>query len=112
MRDATALCAMADSFLNWSLEFAGRRQTDMDGVFPLTSPLGQVSKSQLEDARRWWDEQGILDDGRPRICFVGSHSPLLILKRFIWPRKQKPMKQVPANLLFVVMVIPLLNCVQ
>jgi glycosyltransferase involved in cell wall biosynthesis len=75
MRDSTGLSAMADGFLDWALGFAQRERTDMDGVFPLTSPLGQVSASQLEEARQWWDEQGILDDGRTRFCFVGSHSP-------------------------------------
>ena len=75
MRDATGLSAMANGFLGWALEFAGRERTDMDGVFPLTSPKGQVSASQLDEARRWWDDQGILDDGRSRVCFVGSHSP-------------------------------------
>ena len=75
MRDATGLSAMADSFLDWACAVSGRKRTDMDGVFPLTSPSGQVSASQLADARRWWDQQGILNDGRPRVCFVGSHSP-------------------------------------
>lgn len=74
MRDATGLSAMANGFLDWTLRFAQRARTDMDGVFPLTSPLGQVSALQLEEARRWWDKQGILDDGRPPICFVGSLS--------------------------------------
>lgn len=75
MRDATGLSAMATGFLDWSLEFAKRARTDMDGVFPLTLPLGHVSVTQLEAAQRWWDEQGILNDGRLRVCFVGSHSP-------------------------------------
>ena len=80
MRDATGLSAMAKGFLDWALVVAARERTAMDGVFPLTSPLGQVSALQLEEARRWWDEQGILDDGRPRVCFVGSHSPAFDFK--------------------------------
>jgi len=75
IRDSTGMSAMANGFLDWALSFAKRERTDMDGVFPLTSPLGQVSASQLDEARRWWEGQGILDDGRPRVCFVGSHSP-------------------------------------
>ena len=80
MQDATGLCAMANGFLGWALKFAGREQTDMDGVFALTSPLGQVSPSELEEARRWWNEQGILDDGRVRVCFVGSHMSIFDFK--------------------------------
>jgi len=72
IKDSTGLSAMANDFLDWALEVAGRGRTEMDGVFPLTSPSGQVSASQLEEARRWWDEKGILDDGRPRLCFVGT----------------------------------------
>lgn len=72
MRDATGLSAMANGFVDWALGIAGRERTDMDGVFPLTSPSGKVSASQLGEARQWWDEQGILDDGRPRVCFVGT----------------------------------------
>ena len=80
MRDATGLSAMANGFLDWSLRFAQRARTEMDGVFPLTSPLGQVSDLQMETARRWWDGQGIEDDGRTRLCFVGSHSPAFDFK--------------------------------
>jgi len=74
MREATGLSAMASSFLDWTLVVAQRARTDRDGVFPLTSPLGQVSASQREAARRWWDDRGIKDNGCPRVCFVGSHS--------------------------------------
>ncbi|MEN6623928.1 MAG: glycosyltransferase [Smithella sp.] len=75
MRDVTGLSAMANGFLDWALDFSGRERTVMDGVFPLTFPIGQVSASQLDESRQWWDDQGILDDGRTRVCFVGSISP-------------------------------------
>jgi len=74
MQNATGISAMADGFLNWALVFAGRDRFNSDKVFPLTTPLGQVSESQMRDARQWWDAQGILADARPRFCFVGSHS--------------------------------------
>jgi glycosyltransferase involved in cell wall biosynthesis len=74
MRDAIGLSTMADSFLDWALGFAERERTYMDGVFPLTSAFGQVNALKLEEARLWWDQQGIEDDGRPSVCFVGSHS--------------------------------------
>jgi len=75
MRDASGISSMAEGFLNWALRFAQRDLTDNDGVFPLTAPTGQVSIFQLEEARRWWDSIGLPDNGRPRFCFVGSHSP-------------------------------------
>jgi glycosyltransferase involved in cell wall biosynthesis len=75
MREATALSAMADGFLQWAANFAGRSVNNFDRVVPLTMPVGQVSPIALEDAGRWWDQQGIEADGTHRICFVGSHSP-------------------------------------
>ncbi len=75
MRDATALSAMADGFLQWAAGFAGRSVSHLDQVVPLTVPTGQVSSVELEDAGCWWDQQGIKADGTQRIIFVGSHSP-------------------------------------
>lgn len=74
IREATGISSMANSFLDWAIKFARRGQSEKDGVFPLTSHLGKVSEEQLEEARRWWDNHGIFDDGRPKVCFVGSHS--------------------------------------
>jgi glycosyltransferase involved in cell wall biosynthesis len=75
MREATALSAMADSFLQWAVNFAGRKINHLDLVVPLTTPTGQVSAAELEEAGCWWDQQGIKSDGTQRIIFVGSHSP-------------------------------------
>ncbi len=72
MRDVTGLSSMSNGYLDWSSAFAGRSLKDADGIFPLTTPSGQVSAKDLEKARRWWDDHGVLDDGRPRVCFVGS----------------------------------------
>jgi SAM-dependent methyltransferase/glycosyltransferase involved in cell wall biosynthesis len=80
MRDATGLSAMANSFLDWALGIAERGRTENDGVFPLTSPIGQVSDKQLAIAKQWWDHRGIRDDGRPRISFVGSHMSIFDFK--------------------------------
>jgi glycosyltransferase involved in cell wall biosynthesis len=80
MLDASGIVTMADGFLEWALRFVGRKRAGLDGVFPLTSPSGQVSESSLKSARSWWDSQGIGDDGRPRVCFVGSLSPAFDFK--------------------------------
>lgn len=77
MQNATGMSAMANGFLNWALAFAGRDRLNSDKVFPLTTPLGQVSESQMCEAREWWDDRGILADRRPRLCYVGSHSQTL-----------------------------------
>ena len=75
MRDASGLTAMADGFLQWATRFAGRQRIESDLVVPLTSPAGQVSDEELQAAQQWWNARGISADGRPRVYFVGSHSP-------------------------------------
>lgn len=74
LRDATALSAMADGFLQWAAGFAGRAVHEMDRVVPLTAPSGEVSSAELGEAGLWWDALGVTDDGGQRICFIGSHS--------------------------------------
>lgn len=74
MLDATALSTMADGFLEWAIDFSGRRLSGMDKVVPLTTPNDQLQAVELEAARQWWNSEGIVADGRPRVCFVGSHS--------------------------------------
>lgn len=73
-RDATAVSSMANNFLQWSVDFAGRVISELDKVVPLTTSTGQVSNAELEEAGRWWDQQGVKADGTFRVCFVGSHS--------------------------------------
>lgn len=80
MRDATGLSAMAMGYLNWALEIAGREQCEMDDVFPLTSPQSQISEEELKIARAWWGSKGVKEDGRPRVCFIGSHMSVFDFK--------------------------------
>lgn len=75
LRQASGLSSMADSFLQWGLDFAGREKGPYDSVFPLTSPPWQSEDRNLEKARLWLDNQGI-NDGRQdfRLVFIGSHT--------------------------------------
>jgi glycosyltransferase involved in cell wall biosynthesis len=74
MREASGLSAMAEKFLDWSLDFAGRSMGEYDKIFPLTSPSTALSKESLENARAWWSKQGIkLDAHTMRLVFIGSH---------------------------------------
>lgn len=72
LRDATGLSSITDSFLEWSLSLCGRERQESDAVFPLTAARLQVSDAALAEAGRWWDDQGIPDDGRLRAYFVGT----------------------------------------
>ena len=75
MREASGLSAMAEKFLEWSLDFAGRSMGRYDKIFPLTSPSSVLSKESLENARAWWSTQGIqFDADTMRLVFIGSHT--------------------------------------
>ena len=74
MREASGLSAMAETFLEWALNFAGRSRGGHDQIFPLTSPSSALSKDGLENARTWWSTQGIkFDADIMRLVFIGSH---------------------------------------
>lgn len=74
MKYATGMSAMAESFLEWGLDYAGRDQNLYDKVFPLTSPQNKCSKDALIKASEWWDELGIKHNHDiVRIIFIGSH---------------------------------------
>jgi len=74
MRDASGIVAMAEGFLQWALAFSGRTRGGFDRVVALTTPDVRVCEADSQQARRWWDARGVLADGRPRVCFIGSHS--------------------------------------
>lgn len=75
MREASGLTAMAQGFLEWGRNFSGRSASRWDRVVPLTAPPSRLSDAELAEARNWWNARGVLDDGCPRVCFVGTHSP-------------------------------------
>lgn len=72
MYTASGITAMAPGFLNWALDFSEKKRSVNDGVFPLTSPSGQVNEKDLSQARIWWDTQGIKEDSTMNICFIGN----------------------------------------
>lgn len=74
MRDATGISAMAESFLEWALLFAGRTRCSYDVVVPLTSPRDESGAAELSAAREFWAARGVRDDGKARLCFIGSHT--------------------------------------
>jgi glycosyltransferase involved in cell wall biosynthesis len=75
MLQATGVCAMSQSFLNWALMFSGREQNSFDRVVPLTSPESALETDVIVQARKWWVDQNIMAGGATfRLMFVGSFS--------------------------------------
>ena len=73
--NATVICSMSNSFVNWALLFAGRDRKLSDMVIPLAAPNAVISKSELDLAREWWNERGVNDSIKIRLSFIGSISP-------------------------------------
>jgi len=73
IKNSTGVTSMADGFLNWTIQFSGKKNNQFNGVFPLTSEIGQVSEEELSNAKSWCDKNGIIDNENFfRICFIGS----------------------------------------
>lgn len=74
MREASAFCTMAHGFLDWMYEFSGRAVFPMDCVVPLSPMQQRLSEQSIVEAKDWWKERGVINDGRKRFFFVGSLS--------------------------------------
>jgi glycosyltransferase involved in cell wall biosynthesis len=74
MQRTTAVSAMSDSFILWVREFSSREKNSLDLVVPLTSPENVLESYELDNAKTWWAEQGIINKNLPRFIFVGSFS--------------------------------------
>jgi hypothetical protein len=74
MNNATGISAMSQSFLNWADAFSGKVSKANDIIVPLTSPDVALTSTEHRAADEWWDSLNVKNDGKPRVCFVGSHS--------------------------------------
>jgi len=72
MHEASALTAMAPSFLDWAIKFSNSDVKNNNGVFPLTSSLSGYSEAEIFEAEKWWNNIGIYKEKKLRIMFVGS----------------------------------------
>ncbi len=72
MKAATGISAMADAYVDWATRFARRNRNAFDAVFPLTSPMSRISRTELESARQWRAKMGFAKEGDTRILFVGT----------------------------------------
>ena len=72
--EATALCSMTPSFLDWMRQFSGRKKSELDIVIPLSPISQEIAQDSLREAFSWWSERGVKPDGRYRIFFIGSLS--------------------------------------
>jgi glycosyltransferase involved in cell wall biosynthesis len=99
MRDATGISAMAESFLDWALSFAGRSRSARDVVVPLTSPRNESGEAELIEARDWWAARGVRADGTVRFCFIGSHTRSFDFNPIAAAARRLAEKRMPCDLI-------------
>lgn len=88
MKNSTGITTMSEGFLDWAISFSGRNRNTNDRVFPLTRPKTNISQNEIVEAEIWWDGHGVKDDGTPRICFIGSHSPAFDIEPVFFAAKE------------------------
>jgi glycosyltransferase involved in cell wall biosynthesis len=74
-RQATAILGITRPYLEYGLRYAGREAGDLERVFPHGYPRKEIGADELEEARRFWAEQGLAEGtGRFVACFFGTIS--------------------------------------
>ena len=72
-RLASAVSGHAPGFVDFGLEMAGRRGTDLDREFPFAYPKDVPQQPEFDAASERWSRAGVrLKDTTPSICFLGS----------------------------------------
>jgi glycosyltransferase involved in cell wall biosynthesis len=74
MRNASCISSMSYDFLVWARNFSNSRISEFDKVVNFTWPVKLLTDSELSSARLWWSQNGILENDKFRIIFVGSFS--------------------------------------
>ena len=75
LRNASGISSISSQFLDWSVNRAGRKQSDIDLVTPLVSRDVEVNPSDISKAKDFWDKHGLDAGYQFRACFIGSLSP-------------------------------------
>lgn len=71
-KNASGICSISEPFLDWSLGKIDRKPDKFDLVSHLTAPVRGFTHQEITLAEKFWDDRGVLDDGRNRAYFVGS----------------------------------------
>lgn len=74
MRSVTALSSMTKSFLDWAIDFSGRKITRFDSVNPLSPVKRDLSDGEAIAAKQWWCTRGVVAEVSTKFYFVGSFS--------------------------------------
>jgi len=84
VRDATSVCGISQSAIDWACETAGRARTEVDCVFPHAYMNEAPDATAIAAAERRWDERGVTAHRDVlRACFIGNLSPRIELSTVV-----------------------------
>lgn len=73
---ATAIVGVTDEYVAWGLNAAARAATELDRSFPMAYTDDEPPPGAQREARSWWAERGIRQDGGSFIaCYFGAFGP-------------------------------------
>jgi glycosyltransferase involved in cell wall biosynthesis len=94
MKNATAIVSLSDQFIEWSRVFSRTQKSELDKVAYLTAPSKIFMRSELEKAKIWWNNQGVVKSKKFRIIFIGSFSEAFDFETILDSAKELANKNV------------------
>lgn len=80
-KSSTYLSSISPDFLSWALNRVPRDQKDFDRVNYLSGSNMNFSDTEISDAEKFWDLQGVREDGNFRCTYIGSLTDSLDFQR-------------------------------
>lgn len=70
---ATAITGITENIVDWGVQFSGRQRNSADRAFPMGYKSRSLTADSLEEASRFWRNQGLATDGSEFVvCFFGT----------------------------------------
>ena len=80
--NATALFGITEGFLEWGLQYAKRKKSNLDGVFSLAYSSEKPNEKVIKEAENFWASLGLSAD-QFVVCYVGSFRPIMEIETLI-----------------------------
>ena len=96
-KNAAGISAPTNEFLTWCLKKAGRIKNSNDCVSPLTAPEMYYDETETNEAAKWLDSHGVIDNGIMRATFVGTLNSAFDFQPIIFAAKNKSIQFVIAG---------------
>ncbi|RME25219.1 MAG: glycosyltransferase, partial [Candidatus Zixiibacteriota bacterium] len=99
-RNATALTGVAEPFVDWALQHAGRERSRLDRCHYFGYAMPSPDGSAADAAARFWDQLGVPAVHQTlRLLFLGSLAPSMDLETVIAAVRLANQRGIPAELI-------------